>query len=160
VLDLDASGWELVVTSEQTNRDMLRVRDAIDRDYGSELDVGTLAKLANVSPAHLIRTFRSVFAETPHRYLQRRRIERSMFLLRSTSESVTDICMAVGFTSLGTFSRTFTDIVGEPPSRYRRRGPLPPAAGCFTMAWTRPSSFGDGRDDRAISEKHRSPDDP
>jgi len=144
----------VATNSEQTNREMLRVRDAIDRDYGSELDVRTLAKVANVSPAHLIRTFKSVFAETPHRYLQRRRIERAMFLLRSTTSSVTDICMAVGFTSLGTFSRTFTEIVGEAPSRYRTRGPLPPAAGCFTMAWTRPSSFGGVPHDRAISEKH------
>lgn len=143
----------MVAASEQTNREMLRVRDAIDRDYGLELNVGTLAKVAHVSPAHLIRTFKSVFGETPHRYLQRRRIERSMFMLRSTADHVTVICMAVGFTSLGTFSRTFRDIVGESPSRYRQRGPLPPAPGCFTMAWTRPSSFGPGRGDRAFSEK-------
>ncbi len=126
---------------EDTNRRMLRVRDAIDREYALELDVDTLARVAHVSPAHLIRTFKAVFGETPHRYLQRRRIERSMFLLRSTDASVTEVCMTVGFTSLGTFSRTFADIVGEPPSRYRSRGPLPPAPGCFTMAWTRPSTF-------------------
>lgn len=144
-----------VATSAQTNREMLRVRDAIDRDYGYELGVGALATLASVSPAHLIRTFKSVFGETPHRYLQRRRIERSMFLLRSTSASVTDICMTVGFTSLGTFSRTFTEIVGEPPSRYRRRGALLSAPGCFTMAWTRPSSFHAPAVDRAVSEKLR-----
>jgi AraC-like DNA-binding protein len=125
------------------NRAMLRVRDAIDRDYASELDVEAMAGIAAVSPAHLIRTFRRVFGETPHRYLQRRRVERAMFLLRSTQASVTDVCFSVGFGSLGTFSRTFRDIVGECPSSYRKRGPLPPAAGCFTMAWTRPSSFGE-----------------
>lgn len=141
-------------TSEVVNREMLRVRDVIDRDFGLELDVGALAGVAHVSPSHLIRTFKSVFGETPHRYLQRRRIERAMYLLRGTDRSVTDICMAVGFTSLGTFSRTFPDIVGEPPSRYRERGPLAPALGCFTMAWTRPSTFSGAPDDRAVSEKH------
>ena len=126
---------------------MLRVRDAIDRDYAQELDVEALAGIAAVSPAHLIRTFRRVFGETPHRYLQRRRVERAMFLLRSTENSVTDVCFAVGFGSLGTFSRTFHEIDGESPTVYRRRGPLPPAHGCLTMAWTRPSSFGEASPD-------------
>ena len=132
----------------EVNRAMLRVRDAIDRDYALELDVDAMAGIAAVSPAHLIRTFRRVFGETPHRYLQRRRVERAMFLLRSTDRSVTDVCFAVGFGSLGTFSRTFREIVGESPTVYRRRGPLPPADGCFTMAWTRPSSFGEASGDR------------
>ncbi len=131
----------------EVNRAMLRVRDAIDRDYASELDVVAMARIAAVSPAHLIRTFRLVFGETPHRYLQRRRVERAMFLLRSTAASVTDVCFAVGFGSLGTFSRTFREIVGESPSSYRRLGPLPQADGCFTMAWTRPSSFGEAPSD-------------
>ena len=96
-----------------------------------------------MSEAHFIRTFRATFGETPNRYLQRRRVERAMFLLRSTDRSVTDICMDVGFSSLGTFSRVFRDIVGEPPSVYRRRGPLPPVPSCFAMAWLRPSSFGE-----------------
>jgi AraC-like DNA-binding protein len=139
---------DVPVPPPDVNRSMLRVRDAIDRDYASELDVVAMAGIAAVSPAHLIRTFRRVFGETPHRYLQRRRVERAMFLLRSTPESVTDVCFSVGFGSLGTFSRTFRDIVGESPSAYRRRGPLPPAAGCFTMAWTRPSSFGEAPGDR------------
>ena len=68
-----------------------------------------------------------------------------MFLLRETDRSVTDICFDVGFTSLGTFSRTFRDIVGESPSEYRRRAPVMPAPTCFGMAWTRPSSFGEAR---------------
>ena len=122
---------------------MLRVRDAIDRGFATELDVPTLAAIAHLSPWHLIRTFAAVFGETPHRYLQRRRVQRAMVLLRNTDAGVTEVCVAVGFTSLGTFSRTFRAIVGESPSAYRRRGPKPPAPGCFTTAWTRPSSFGE-----------------
>jgi len=128
---------------EDTNRRMLRARDAMDRAYAEPLDVPTLAAVAHVSPAHFIRTFRATFGETPHRYLQRRRVERAMFLLRSTDRSVTDICMAVGFSSLGTFSRVFREVVGESPSAHRRRGPLPAAPSCFAMAWLRPSSFGE-----------------
>ena len=122
---------------------MLRARDAIDRSYSEPLDVPTLARIACVSEAHFIRTFRTTFGETPNRYLQRRRVERAMFLLRSSERLVTDICIDVGFTSLGTFSRVFRDIVGEPPSAYRRRGPLPAVPTCFAMAWLRPSSFGE-----------------
>ena len=130
---------------EETNLRMLRARDAMDRRYAEPLDVPTLARIAYVSEAHFIRTFRATFGETPKRYLQRRRVERAMFLLRSTDRSVTDICMDVGFTSLGTFSRVFRDIVGEPPSSYRSRGPLPDVPSCFAMAWLRPSSFGEAR---------------
>ncbi|MQA32344.1 AraC-like DNA-binding protein [Modestobacter roseus] len=125
--------------SEDSNLRMLRARDAMDRAYAEPLDVPTLARLAHVSPAHFSRTFTATFGEPPHRYLQRRRVERAMFLLRSTDRSVTDICMAVGFSSLGTFSRVFAGIVGEPPSVYRRRGPLAPVPSCFGMRWLRPS---------------------
>jgi transcriptional regulator GlxA family with amidase domain len=129
--------------TEDTNRRMLRARDAMDRSYAEPLDVPSLARLAHVSEAHFIRTFKSTFGETPHRYLQRRRVERAMFLLVTTERSVTDICLAVGFASLGTFSRTFHDIVGESPTEYRRRGDYKPVPGCFTMTWMRPSSFGE-----------------
>ena len=131
--------------AEETNRRMLRARDAMDRAYAEPLDVPALAQLANVSQAHFIRTFRATFAETPHRYLQRRRVERAMFLLRATDRSVTDICLDVGFNSLGTFSRSFRDIVGESPATYRQRGPIKAVPNCFAMAWTRPSSFGEDR---------------
>ncbi|WP_344875787.1 AraC family transcriptional regulator [Allokutzneria multivorans] len=124
---------------------MLRARDAMDRAYAEPLDIPALAAIAHVSEAHFIRTFRATFGETPHRYLQRRRVERSMFLLRSTELSVTEICFQVGFGSLGTFSRTFRDIVGESPSAHRARGPVPAVPNCFAMAWTRPSSFGEAR---------------
>jgi AraC-like DNA-binding protein len=132
------------VRSEETNRRLLRARDAIDREYARPLDIQALARIALVSPAHFIRTFRAVFGETPHRYLQRRRVERAMALLRHTDRSVTEVCHAVGFTSLGTFSRTFRTIVGNSPARYRQRAAPPaPVPTCFVMAWTRPSSFGE-----------------
>jgi AraC-like DNA-binding protein len=128
---------------EESNRRLLRARDAMDRSYAQPLDIPTLARLAHVSEAHFIRTFRATFGETPHRYLQRRRVERSMFLLRETDRSVTDICLEVGFTSLGTFSRTFREVMGESPTAYRRRAVVEAVPTCFTMAWTRPSSFGE-----------------
>lgn len=127
------------------NRRLLRARDVMDRRYAEPLDVSTLARVAVMSPAHFIREFGRVFGETPHRYLQRRRIERAMFLLRTAEVSVTDVCLAVGFTSLGTFSRVFRDIVGLTPSGYRAHAapvPLPAPTG-FTMRWSRPVSFGE-----------------
>src|SRR4029450_9657251 len=124
---------------------LLRARDAIDRDYAQPLDIPALARVALVSEAHFVRTFRATFGETPHRYARRRRVERAMALLRNTDRSVTDICWAVGFSSLGTFSRTFSDIVGRSPSAFRRQAPEPgPVPNCFTMSWSRPSSFGEG----------------
>jgi AraC-like DNA-binding protein len=117
---------------------MLRARDAMDRAYAEPLDIRAVAAVAHVSEAHFIRSFRSVFGETPHRYLQRRRVERSMFLLRETDRSITDICLDVGFNSLGTFSRTFSEIVGEPPSTYRLgHGPVV-APHCVQLAAMRP----------------------
>ncbi|MFL5826736.1 MAG: helix-turn-helix domain-containing protein [Thermoleophilaceae bacterium] len=129
--------------TEEQNRRLLRARDAMDRSYAQPLDVPALARVALMSKAHFIRTFRETFGETPHRYLQRRRVERAMFLLRQTARSVTDICFDVGFTSLGTFSRTFSAIVGESPSAYRSHVEPERVPGCFVMAWTRPSSFGE-----------------
>jgi AraC-like DNA-binding protein len=127
---------------EDVNRRMLRARDAMDRAYARPLDIRALAQIAHVSEAHFIRTFGATFGETPHRYLQRRRVERAMYLLRGTDRSVTDICLDVGFNSLGTFSRSFSDIVGESPAAYRQRGPIVAVPTCFAMAWTRPSSSG------------------
>lgn len=118
---------------------MLRARDAMDRAYAQPLDVPALARIAHVSPAHFSRTFRATFGETPHRYLQRRRVERAMFLLRETRRSVTDICYEVGFGSTGTFSRTFSAIVGRTPRAYRKESVPTGVPTCFTMAWTRPS---------------------
>ncbi|MBE4741028.1 MULTISPECIES: helix-turn-helix domain-containing protein [Streptomyces] len=125
--------------SEESNRRMLRARDAMDRAYAQPLDVPALARIAHVSEAHFTRTFRATFGETPHRYLQRRRVERAMFLLRETDRAVTDICFDVGFGSPGTFSRTFRDIVGTSPRQYRKEAAPLPVPTCFTKAWTRPS---------------------
>jgi AraC-like DNA-binding protein len=132
---------------EEANRRLLRARDAMDRAYAQPLDICTLARIAAVSEAHFIRTFRATFGETPHRYLQRRRVERSMSLLRDTDRSVTDICFDVGFSSLGTFSRTFRELVGKTPTAYRRQTEVALIPTCFVMAWTRPSSFGEAEPD-------------
>jgi AraC-like DNA-binding protein len=149
--------------AEDMNRRLLRARDAMDRAYAEPLDVRTVAAVAHTSPAHFSRSFRAVFGETPHRYLQRRRVERSMFLLRETDRSVTDVCFDVGFTSLGTFSRTFKEIVGETPSAYREGHDPFVAPNCFQMLAMRPM-FAAGvaaaitRDaSRAGSEKPLSP---
>jgi AraC-like DNA-binding protein len=125
-----------------TNRILLRARDKMDRDYAGELDVEGLAAAAFQSRAHFIRSFRHAFGETPHRYLQRRRLERAMALLRDTDKPVTEVSLDVGFTSLGTFSRTFRDVVGSSPRAYRmrarkeQRGAVP---GCMSRIWNRPS---------------------
>ncbi len=136
---------------EERNRRMLRARDTMDRAFAKPLDVAALARVAHASPAHFSRQFRATFGETPHRYLQRRRVERAMELLRETMDPVTEICFDVGFNSLGTFSRTFREIVGESPSAYRAgRGggcEAEQVPACWAMAWTRPA----GR--TAVSEK-------
>ncbi len=124
--------------AEDFNRRLLRARDAMDRAYAEPLDVRSVAAVAHVSEAHFIRSFRAVFGETPHRYLQRRRVERSMFLLRETDRSITDVCLDVGFTSLGTFSRMFREIVGETPTAYRQgNGPII-TPHCVQLAAMRP----------------------
>lgn len=97
-----------------------RARDLMDRDYAEPLDVPTMAAKALMSPAHFSREFKAAYGETPYSYLMTRRIERAMALLRG-GISVTDACTAVGATSLGSFSSTFTEIVGETPSSYRSR---------------------------------------
>ena len=130
---------------EDRNRRMLSARDMMDRAFAQPLDVPALARVAHVSPAHFSRQFRATFGETPHRYLQRRRVERAMELLRETDRPVTEICLDVGFNSLGTFSRTFQEIVGEAPTAYRERGAIVAVPTCFAMAWTRPSSFGEAK---------------
>ncbi|MCZ7433587.1 helix-turn-helix domain-containing protein [Streptomyces sp. WMMC1477] len=126
--------------TEDSNRRMLRARDTMDRRYAHPLDIPALARVAHVSEAHFVRTFRATFGETPHRYLQRRRVERAMCLLRETERSVTDICHDVGFGSLGTFSRTFRAIVGRSPREYRTHAAATAVPTCFTKTWTRPRS--------------------
>ncbi|GGO72052.1 AraC family transcriptional regulator [Nonomuraea cavernae] len=117
-----------------------RVRDRIDRDYAKPLSLDTLARAAHMSVGHLSREFRRVYGESPYSYLMTRRIERAMTLLRRGDLSVTDVCFAVGFSSLGTFSTRFTELVGVPPSLYRRdhsqaAAGIPP---CLSKQVTRP----------------------
>ncbi|CAN5353045.1 helix-turn-helix transcriptional regulator [soil metagenome] len=117
-----------------------RARDLIDRDYAQPLDVPTMASKALMSPAHFSRRFTATYGETPYGYLMTRRIERAMALLREGT-SVTDVCMAVGCTSLGSFSSRFAEITGTTPSAYRQRehqavNAMPPRV---AMEQTRPS---------------------
>ena len=97
-----------------------RVRDRMDREYAQPLDVEALARGVHLSAGHLSREFRTAYGESPYAYLMTRRIERAMALLRRGDLSVTDVCFAVGCSSLGTFSSRFTELVGVPPSTYRR----------------------------------------
>ena len=117
-----------------------RVRDRIDREYASPLDVEALALGAHMSAGHLSRQFREVYGESPYSYLMTRRIERAMALLRRGDLSVTDVCFAVGCSSLGTFSTRFSELVGMPPSEYRARhqGARDEPPPCITKQVTRP----------------------
>jgi AraC-like DNA-binding protein len=117
-----------------------RVRDRIDREYAQPLDVEALARGAAMSAGHLSREFRRVFGESPYSYLMTRRIERAMALLRRGDLSVTEVCFAVGSSSLGTFSTRFTELVGMSPSTYRKRaaGPGPGMPPCVSKQVTRP----------------------
>ncbi len=124
-----------------------RVRDHLDLHYADPVRLDELAALAGMSKFHLVRVFRTSYGETPIRYLTRRRIERAQDLLRYADLTVTEICMLVGFASLGSFSSRFTELVGESPVAYRNRwaargGPWVP--GCFLFM----------RGVSAISEKH------
>lgn len=116
-----------------------RARDLMDREYARPLDVPLMARAALMSPAHFSRRFRAVYGETPYAYLMTRRIERAKALLRQ-GMSVTDTCMAVGCTSLGSFSSRFTEIVGETPSQYRARdhSDWESFPACVAMVGTRP----------------------
>jgi AraC-like DNA-binding protein len=117
-----------------------RAKDLIDRALGEPLDVAALARHAHVSPAHFSRRFKQAFGETPHRYLQTRRVERAQRLLRDTDLSVTDVCFEVGFSSLGSFSTTFHRVAGMTPTAYRATvaGFAPRIPGCWAAQWTRP----------------------
>lgn len=117
-----------------------RTRDIMDRDYAQPLDVPALARVAFMSPGHYSRSFRDAFGETPYTYLMTRRIERAKALLRRGDLSVTEVCLAVGCTSLGSFSSRFAELVGESPSAYRARRHDDSAAipACVVKVGTRP----------------------
>jgi AraC-like DNA-binding protein len=118
-----------------------RSRDLMDREYARPLDVATLARTALMSSAHFARQFRATYGETPYAYLMTRRIERAKALLRRGDQSVTQVCMAVGCTSLGSFSARFTELTGETPTAYRARdhSALASVPGCVAKDLTRPS---------------------
>ncbi|MFF6860520.1 helix-turn-helix transcriptional regulator [Streptomyces ardesiacus] len=122
-----------------------RARDLMDREYAEPLDVPALARVAVMSAGHFSRSFRAAYGETPYSYLMTRRIERAMALLRRGDMSVTEVCFAVGCTSLGSFSSRFTELVGESPSAYRDRDHSAGAAipACVAKVWTRPVRNGD-----------------
>jgi AraC-like DNA-binding protein len=118
-----------------------RARDLMDREYARPLDVAALARAALMSPAHFSRQFRAAYGETPYSYLMTRRIERAKALLRLGELSVTDVCLEVGCSSLGSFSARFTELVGETPTAYRNRdhSALANTPGCIVRDMTRPS---------------------
>ena len=117
-----------------------RARDLMDRDYAQPLDVAALARAALMSTAHFSRQFRAAYGETPYSYLMTRRIERAKALLRHPEASVTEVCLDVGCTSLGSFSARFTEVVGETPTAYRDRdhSALSRVPGCVARDLTRP----------------------
>ncbi|HEV2780145.1 MAG TPA: AraC family transcriptional regulator [Actinophytocola sp.] len=120
-----------------------RARDLMDARFAEPLDLDAMAAAAGFSRYHFAREFRVAFGETPGAYLSRRRVERAKDLLSSVNLTVTEVCMLVGFTSLSSFIRRFTELVGCTPSVYRRtvihNGGRPPVPGCFLMAWGRPA---------------------
>ena len=131
----------MVTPEELANLARLRrARDLMDREYASPIDVAALARVALMSTAHFARQFRAAYGETPYAYLMTRRIERAKALLRAGDLSVTEVCLAVGCTSLGSFSARFTEFVGETPTAYRARdhGVLVGVPGCIARDATRP----------------------
>jgi transcriptional regulator GlxA family with amidase domain len=125
-------------------RHLRRARDLMDREYERPLEVAELARAALMSSGHFSRQFRAAFGQTPYNYLMTRRIERAKALLRRGDLSVTDVCLAVGCTSLGSFSARFTELVGESPSAYKARSheAMAGVPGCIARVWTRPRGNG------------------
>ncbi len=117
-----------------------RARDFMDREFARPIGVADVARVALMSPAHFARRYRAAYGETPHGHLMMRRIERAQLLLRRRDLSVTEVCLAVGCTSLGSFSARFTQVVGETPTAYRRRdhGDLDALPSCVAKHGTRP----------------------
>ena len=131
----DRGAWE-----RQNIVAIRRVKDRMDREYAAPLNVEQLARGAHMSAGHLSREFRRIYGESPYQYLMTRRVERAMILLRGRTMSVTEVCMAVGASSLGSFSSRFTELVGETPSAYRARehGPLESLPACVARIVGRP----------------------
>jgi AraC-like DNA-binding protein len=142
-LPTPARRYARIVTPEDLTdlAHLRRARDLMDREYARPLDVAALARAALMSSAHFSRRFRATYGETPYAYLMTRRIERAKALLRRGDLSITEVCTAVGCTSLGSFSARFTQLVGETPTAYRSRDhdALARVPGCIARDLTRPS---------------------
>jgi AraC-like DNA-binding protein len=134
------NSWHAVRVEPEDFALLRRARDVMDREYAQPLDVPALARVALMSPAHFSRQFHKAYGESPYSYLMTRRIERAKALLRRGDLSVTEVCMTVGCTSLGSFSARFTELVGESPSAYRARDhkALARVPACFAMRLSRP----------------------
>jgi AraC-like DNA-binding protein len=137
------------------DRHLLRARDFVDSRYAEPLDLRSLAREAHVSPRHFSRSFRRVFGETPYQYLLTRRLERARHLLRTTELTVAEVCLEVGFTSVGSFTTTFRRQVGVSPTTFRKAYGGPSEADriplCFAMAWARRTPVGAFREDSTPS---------
>jgi AraC-like DNA-binding protein len=140
---LDSAGTLRSVTREELENlaHLRRARDLMDREYARPLDIAAIARAALMSTAHFSRQFRAAYGETPYAYLMTRRIERAKALLRNGDLSVTEVCLEVGCTSLGSFSARFTELVGETPTAYRNRDhrDLVSVSGCVAKNHTRPT---------------------
>jgi AraC-like DNA-binding protein len=141
-----------------------QAKDRLDRAYGEPLDLRALAGQSGYSLYHFVRAFRETYGETPGRYQARRRVERAQELLRNTTLTVTEVCFRIGFSSLGTFSARFKEIVGSSPTAYReevvRQGGPPRIPGCFVMMWSTPQpgrSPAGGRNGTVGSAKEERP---
>jgi AraC-like DNA-binding protein len=134
-----------------------RARDVADRDFAQPLTLETMAAAAHMSRFHFARSFAAAYGETPRAYLTRRRIERAKDLLRGANLTVTEVCLLVGFDSLGSFSSRFRELVGSSPSEYRvsvvANGGAPPIPGCFVMMWTRPAAESSNREEAAADAR-------
>ena len=123
-------------------RSLRSARDLMDLRFADPLDLDRMAQEAGFSKFHFARAFKDAYGETPAAYLSRRRVERAKDLLRAANLTVTEVCMLVGFSSLGSFSSRFSELVGMAPSEYQRRsaerGGPPPIPGCYLMEWSRP----------------------
>jgi len=143
-------------TSAERVASLRSARDLIDLRFAEPLDLDRMAAEAGFSKFHFARSFKDAYGETPANYLTRRRVERAKDLLRAANLTVTEVCMLVGFSSLGSFSSRFSELVGKSPSEFQKvsaaRGGPPPIPGCFLLEWSRPQPSGAATQERNLGE--------
>jgi AraC-like DNA-binding protein len=143
-------------TSAERVASLRSARDLIDLHFAEPLDLDRMAAEAGFSKFHFARSFKDAYGETPANYLTRRRVERAKDLLRAANLTVTEVCMLVGFSSLGSFSSRFSELVGMSPSEFQKvsaaRGGPPPIPGCFLLGWSRPQPSGAATQERNLGE--------